>query len=86
PDFYENPGGAPANVAVALSRLGVDVDFVGKVGDDVLGRFLARKLDSEDVNIDNLVFTDEAKTAITFVTLDEDGDRSFDFYIDPSAD
>lgn len=85
-DFRKNPGGAPANVAVALSRLGVDVSFIGKVGDDVLGNFLAKKLKSEKVNIDNLVLTDEAKTAITFVTLDEDGERSFDFYIDPSAD
>jgi fructokinase len=85
-DFRKNPGGAPANVAVALSRLGIDVSFVGKVGDDVLGNFLVKKLDSENVNIDNLVLTNEAKTAITFVTLDEDGDRSFDFYIDPSAD
>ena len=85
-DFRKNPGGAPANVAVALSRLGVDVSFVGKIGDDVLGNFLADKLQSEKVNIDNLILTEEAKTAITFVTLDEDGDRSFDFYIDPSAD
>ncbi|MFN2340425.1 MAG: carbohydrate kinase, partial [Halanaerobium sp.] len=85
-DFRKNPGGAPANVAVALSRLGVDVSFVGKVGNDVLGNFLAKKLESEKINIDNLILTDEAKTAITFVTLDQDGDRSFDFYIDPSAD
>ncbi|KXS50437.1 carbohydrate kinase [Halanaerobium sp. ST460_2HS_T2] len=85
-DFRKNPGGAPANVAVALSRLGIDVSFIGKVGDDVLGNFLAKKLQTEKVNIDNLILTEEAKTAITFVTLDEDGDRSFDFYIDPSAD
>ncbi|MFW5889334.1 MAG: carbohydrate kinase family protein [Bacillota bacterium] len=85
-DFRKNPGGAPANVAVALSRLGVGTSFIGKVGDDVLGNFLAQKLASEKVNIDNLVLTNEAKTAITFVTLDEDGDRSFDFYINPSAD
>lgn len=85
-DFRKNPGGAPANVAVALSRLGVNTSFIGKVGDDVLGNFLAKKLQSEEVDIYNLILTDEAKTAITFVTLDEDGDRSFDFYIDPSAD
>ncbi|TDO94334.1 fructokinase [Halanaerobium saccharolyticum] len=85
-DFRKNPGGAPANVAVALSRLGVNTSFIGKVGDDVLGKFLAKKLESEKVNIDNLILTNEAKTAITFVTLDQDGDRSFDFYIDPSAD
>lgn len=85
-DFRKNPGGAPANVAVGLSRLGVEVSFIGKVGDDVLGRFLAEKLKFEKVNIDNLILTNEAKTAITFVTLDEEGERSFDFYIDPSAD
>ena len=85
-DFRKNPGGAPANVAVALSRLEIDASFIGKVGNDVLGNFLAKKLQSEKVNIDNLILTDEAKTAITFVTLDKDGDRSFNFYIDPSAD
>lgn len=85
-DFRKNPGGAPANVAVALSRLGVDVSFVGKVGDDVLGNFMKQKLTEEDVDTDNMLLTDEARTALTFVTLDEDGDRSFDFYIDPSAD
>ena len=85
-DFRKNPGGAPANVAVALSRLGVEISFLGKVGDDVLGRFLVNKLKSEAVKIDNLILTNEAKTAITFVTLDERGERSFDFYIDPSAD
>jgi len=85
-DFRKNPGGAPANVAVALSRLGVDISFIGKVGDDVLGNFLLKKLNSEGVNTDNMLLTDEAKTAITFVTLDENGERSFDFYIDPSAD
>ncbi|MFW6030468.1 MAG: PfkB family carbohydrate kinase, partial [Halanaerobiales bacterium] len=45
-DFRKNPGGAPANVAVALSRLGVGTSFIGKVGDDVLGNFLAQKLAS----------------------------------------
>lgn len=85
-DFRKNPGGAPANVAVGLSRLGVDISFIAKVGDDVLGNFLAKKMQSEGVNIDNLILTEEAKTAITFVTLDENGERSFDFYIDPSAD
>ena len=84
--FRKNPGGAPANVAVALSRLGVNVSFIGKVGDDVLGNFMQEKLAEEGVNIENMLLTNEARTALTFVTLDENGDRSFDFYIDPSAD
>jgi fructokinase len=85
-DFRKNPGGAPANVAVALSRLGVKTTMIAKVGDDVLGRFLQQKLQSENVNVDNFILTEEAKTAITFVTLTESGERSFDFYIEPSAD
>ena len=85
-EFKKNPGGAPANVAVGLSRLGVDTTFVGKVGDDVLGNFLAETLDNNEVNTAEMLLTDEARTGLTFVTLDEDGDRSFSFYIDPSAD
>lgn len=84
--FRKNPGGAPANIAVALSRLGVNVSFIGKVGDDVLGNFMQEKLAKEGVNIENMLLTNEARTALTFVTLDENGDRSFDFYINPSAD
>jgi len=84
--FRKNPGGAPANVAVGLSRLGVDASFVGKVGDDVLGTFMLQKLSEEGVNTDNMILTNEARTALTFVTLDEKGNRSFNFYINPSAD
>ncbi|MBM7556112.1 aminoimidazole riboside kinase [Halanaerobacter jeridensis] len=85
-EFKKSPGGAPANVAVGLSRLGVETTFVGKVGDDVLGNFLAKTLNDNGVNTEEMLLTDEARTAITFVTLDQDGDRSFSFYIDPSAD
>jgi fructokinase len=85
-EFKKNPGGAPANVAVGLSRLGVATTFVGKVGDDLLGRFLQQKLEAEGVNTAGMLLTTESRTAITFVTLDQDGDRSFSFYIDPSAD
>ncbi|MFW6028984.1 MAG: PfkB family carbohydrate kinase, partial [Halanaerobiales bacterium] len=85
-DFRKNPGGAPANVAVALARLGTKVSFIGKVGDDLFGKFLINKLKEENINTTNTFLTDKAKTAITFVSLDENGDRSFEFYIDPSAD
>ncbi|MCW5699364.1 MAG: fructokinase, partial [Rhodospirillales bacterium] len=40
PAFKKAPGGAPANVAVGLSRLGAKSAFLGKVGDDAFGRFL----------------------------------------------
>jgi fructokinase len=69
-------GGAPANVATGLARLGVGVAFRGVVGDDPFGRLLARKLADEGVEV-ALRFTPEGPTGMWFVALDERGDRSF---------
>ncbi len=84
--FEKNPGGAPANVAVGLARLGSRTAFIGKVGDDSLGRFLYDTLAKEGINLNNMILTDEAKTALSVVTLDKEGDRSFDFFGEESAD
>ncbi|MCF8008603.1 MAG: carbohydrate kinase [Halanaerobiales bacterium] len=84
--FEKNAGGAPANVAVALSRLGSKVTFISKIGDDVLGRYLYDVLKKEGVNLNSLILTNEAKTGLSFVTLDKKGDRKFDFFGDNSAD
>lgn len=84
--YQKSPGGAPANVAVGLARLGAPTSFLGKVGDDVLGTFLKETLQSFGVNTDHMLLTKEAKTGAVFITLAEGGERSFDFYIDPSAD
>ncbi|ELK47424.1 fructokinase [Halobacillus sp. BAB-2008] len=85
-NFQKSPGGAPANVAVGLARLGAKSTFLGKVGDDVLGRFLKETLGSYGVHTDHMYLTQDTRTGVVFVTLGEDGERSFDFYIDPSAD
>ncbi|UCZ53098.1 aminoimidazole riboside kinase [Bacillus shivajii] len=84
--FQKSPGGAPANVAVGLARLGAKSSFLGKVGDDVLGTFLKETLQSYGVNTDHMHFTKDVRTGVVFVTLGEGGERSFEFYIDPSAD
>ncbi len=84
--YQKSPGGAPANVAVGLARLGVPATFLGKVGDDVLGRFLQGTLTEYGVNTAFMPLTGEARTGAVFVTLAENGERSFDFYIIPSAD
>jgi len=86
PAFKNAPGGAPANVAVGLARLGVSSAFMGKVGDDPFGHFLADTLASAGVDVSALRFTDEARTALAFVSLRADGDREFLFYRHPSAD
>ncbi|MFC7371668.1 aminoimidazole riboside kinase [Fictibacillus iocasae] len=84
--YQKSPGGAPANVAVGLARLGLRSVFLGKVGDDVLGNFLIETLHTYGVNTAHIYKTKETRTGAVFVTLAANGERSFDFYIDPSAD
>ncbi|TBR41580.1 carbohydrate kinase [Marinomonas agarivorans] len=84
--FIQYPGGAPANVAVAAAKQGVNSHFIGQVGDDRFGRFLIDCLSGYGVNTQAVRLTQEAKTALAFVTLDDDGERSFEFYRNPSAD
>jgi len=86
PAFFKAAGGAPANVAVGLARLRVSAGFVGKVGDDDFGRFLAQKLAENGVDTSALLFSDEARTALAFVSLRANGERDFMFYRHPSAD
>ncbi len=84
--FVRAPGGAPANVAVGVARLGVRSGFIGKVGDDPFGHHLADVLRAEGVDVSQLRFDDEARTALAFVSLSVTGDRDFMFYRHPSAD
>lgn len=86
PAFTKAPGGAPANVAVGLARLGVSAGFMGKVGDDPFGHFLAQTLRAAGVDTQALRHTALARTALAFVSLRADGDREFLFYRHPSAD
>ena len=86
PAFKKAPGGAPANVAAGLAKLGVSCAFLGKVGDDAFGQFLKETLDEVGVNTEGLIFSEEARTALAFVSLRADGEREFMFYRHPSAD
>lgn len=86
PAFEKAAGGAPANVAVGLARLGRSASFMGKVGDDEFGRFLARTLEENNVDVSTLRFSSQARTALAFVSLKSDFDREFMFYRHPSAD
>jgi fructokinase len=86
PSFQKAPGGAPANVAVGLAKLGHEVGFVGKVGDESFGHFLANVLQENGVNISGLSFDSETRTMLAFVSLTSEGERDFMFYRHPSAD
>lgn len=86
PGFLKAPGGAPANVAIAVARLGGNAAFVGKLGDDEFGHMLAGILKQYGVTADGISFDQGARTALAFVTLRADGEREFMFYRNPSAD
>ncbi|CAL9099684.1 unnamed protein product [Musa acuminata var. zebrina] len=86
PAFKKAPGGAPANVAVGIARLGGSSAFIGKVGDDEFGYLLANILKENNVNSQGMRFDPGARTALAFVTLRSDGEREFMFYRNPSAD
>lgn len=84
--FHKAPGGAPANVAVAVSRLGHESAFLSQVGDDPFGHYLAEVLEAEGVDISGLRYSAEARTPLAFVSLTAEGERSFVFYRHPSSD
>ncbi|KAL4317490.1 hypothetical protein AHAS_Ahas15G0390300 [Arachis hypogaea] len=86
PAFQKAPGGAPANVAVGISRLGGSSAFVGKVGADEFGYMLANILKENNVDMSGMRFDPNARTALAFVTLRADGEREFLFFRNPSAD
>lgn len=80
------PGGAPANVAVGIARLGGQSAFIGRVGDDPFGRFMAKTLADEKVDVKSMRLDPAHRTSTVVVDLDEHGERSFTFMVRPSAD
>jgi fructokinase len=84
--FMPFAGGAPANVAVATARLGGSARFAGMLANDRFGDFLLDSLQHANVGTDDVVRTDEANTALAFVSLDAHGERSFSFYREHTAD
>ncbi len=84
--FEQNPGGAPANVACAVARLGGRAAFLGKVGDDMHGHFLRQTLKSAGVDTSGMIVDGGVFTTLAFVALGERGERSFSFARKPGAD
>ena len=84
--YAANPGGAPANLAVAAARLGAKTAFVGKVGRDAFGSSLRAVLEANDVDTQGLLEDGKEHTTLAVVSVDETGERSFSFYRNPSAD
>lgn len=84
--FERAPGGAPANVAAAVAKLGGTSYLISKLGEDAFGDFLIEQLLEAGVNVDKVLRTSEVNTGLAFVSLREDGERDFSFYRNPSSD
>jgi fructokinase len=84
--YKQNPGGAPANVAVMASRLRTPSAFIGKLGRDMFGNYLKESLKAEKVGVEGLIMDKSFSTTLAFVRKRENGEREFVFYRKNSAD
>ena len=86
PQFAANPGGAPANLAVAAAKLGAQTTFIGKVGEDAFGRYLTEVLQENKVDTRYMVNDADHPTTMAVVSVDASGERDFSFYRSANAD
>lgn len=84
--FHPKPGGAPANVAVAASKLGARSAFIGKLGDDAFGHHLVDTLKKEGVDVRGVRFDEYARTSMAFIALPDENTADIVFYRNPGAD
>lgn len=85
-NFIKHAGGAPANVAAVVGKLGGDAIFLGQVGNDSFGDYAIKTLKSFQVETKYIHQTSKAPTSVSFVSLDNKGRRDFIFYRNPGAD
>ena len=85
-NFLRVPGGAPLNVAAAVAKLGGKSQMLTKLGQDGFGDSILNEVKPLGVDVSRISRTNEANTALAFVSLREDGERDFSFYRNPSAD
>lgn len=74
-DFKISPGGSTANVAFYLSKLGLKVGFVGKIGEDQYGKLIRENFEKIGINTSHLLVDRKARTASTFIAVDSRGRR-----------
>ena len=84
--YAPHPGGAPANVAVAIARLGGSSRFLGGVSEDLFGQLLLLVLADNHVDIQYVRTVKGASTTLALVTLQTDGQRQFTFFRQGTGD
>jgi fructokinase len=83
--YQAKPGGAPANVSIALARLGAHVSFAGRMSNDKFGQKLHDWLSPEKIDL-SLVERTSDPTSLAVASLDEQGKASYSFYLKGTAD
>lgn len=78
-NFLKKAGGAPANAAGAMTKLGVDAYFMGTVGKDPFGEYLKSEMEKFNINTSYVSVANESFTTLAFVSIDEHGERDFIF-------
>lgn len=86
PMFEGNPGGAPCNVVACLSKLGKKTAYIGKVGKDAFGKYFIETIERLGIDTCGILCAEDLNTTLSFVDIDSNGDRSFRFYRDNTAD
>lgn len=84
--FIRKAGGAPANVAAAISKLGAEAYFCGTIGNDFFGEFLEETFKKNNINTEMMIKLNNRNTTLAFVSLKKDGDRDFKFMRDADAE
>lgn len=74
--FLMNPGGKGANQAVAASRLGAEVTFITKVGNDIFGKQALQQFRKERIRTDYAFCDPEHPSGVALITVDQQGENS----------
>ena len=83
--YQAKPGGAPANVSIALARLGTNVSYAGRLSTDSFGEKLYGWLSPENIDL-SLVQRTSDPTTLAVASLDDDGKAHYSFYLNGTSD
>ncbi len=86
PVLIRKAGGAPLNLLATAAKYGARTAFIGKVGNDMFGKYLRKTLAQCGIKQSGLITDAERNTTLAFVALTPDGERDFSFYRRQGAD
>jgi ribokinase len=74
--FFMNPGGKGANQAVAVARLGGEVSFVSKMGNDIFGKQFSQLFSDEGIDTRYILSDEDLPSGVALITVDNAGENS----------